>query len=234
MATFKAFKLIGVRIEYYKLKRMIGEVYRGLGLKSLVCLWMFLGLTPFSLAEKKILILGDSLTAGYGVELDEAYPARLQEILDEHDLDYKVIGSGLSGETSAGGLRRVDWVLRGAVDVAIVALGGNDGLRGIDVEDTRKNLEAIVEKIRAKNPETLIVLAGMQMPPNMGEGYTAAFRGMFPDIADSKDVELIPFLLKDVGGMAELNQPDGIHPTPEGHKLLARNVWEVLEGLLEL
>lgn len=204
-----------------------------LGLRSLVCGLVFLFGTTFSFAEKSILILGDSLTAGYGIELDQAYPALLQELIDARGLDYKVIGSGLSGETSAGGLRRVDWVLRGAVDIVVVALGGNDGLRGIDVEDTRKNLEAIVAKIRAKSPEAKVVLAGMQMPPNMGEAYTTAFQGLYSEIAEKMGTELIPFLLKDVGGVAELNQADGIHPTPEGHEVLARNVWEVLEGLIE-
>ena len=211
---------------------MMGEFMRGMGFRFFGCLGLFLVLASGVVAEKKILILGDSLTAGLGVEQEEAYPARLQELIAEQGLDYIVVGSGLSGETSAGGLRRIDWVLRGAVDVVVLALGANDGLRGIDIDDTRKNLEAIVEKVRAKKAETKIVLVGMQMPPNMGEAYTSAYREMFPELAEGMGVALVPFLLKDVGGVAELNQPDGIHPNPEGHRILARNVWEVLEGVV--
>lgn len=202
-------------------------------LKSLGYCFVFLSLVSFSFGEKNILILGDSLTAGYGVDLEQAYPAILQEYIDEAGVDYKVIGSGLSGETSAGGLRRIDWVLRGPIEIAVIALGGNDGLRGIDVEDTRKNLEAIVDKVRSKRPDAKIVLAGMQMPPNMGEAYTASFSALYTDVSERKNTDLIPFLLEGVGGVVELNQADGIHPTPEGHKVVAKNVWAVLDGLLK-
>ncbi|WP_232065240.1 arylesterase [Rhodocytophaga rosea] len=183
-------------------------------------------------SPKTILFFGNSLTAGYGLDPSQAFPALIQAKLDSLNLPYKVINSGLSGETTAGGKSRISWVLREKVDVFILELGGNDGLRGIDVQSTRQNLQAIIDTVKAKNPETRIVLAGMQIPPNMGPDYTAKFRGIFSELAEKNNTALIPFLLENVGGIPSLNLPDGIHPTPEGHKIVAENVWKVLQPVL--
>ncbi|MBQ0736173.1 arylesterase [Aquimarina celericrescens] len=183
---------------------------------------------------KTILCFGDSLTAGYGLDdIDDAYPAILQSRLDSLGLQYTVINSGLSGETTAGGRSRIGWVLNQKVDVFILELGANDGLRGVPLTETRENLQAIIDAVRSKNPETKIILAGMQLPPNMGPEYITEFRAIFPELAQKNKLELIPFLLKDVGGIAALNQADGIHPTAEGQKILAKNVWAVLEKVVK-
>ncbi|NAS13076.1 arylesterase [Poritiphilus flavus] len=179
-----------------------------------------------------ILFFGDSLTAGMGLEPDEAFPAVIQEIIDSLQLNYKVINAGLSGETTAAGKNRLSWLLTQQVDVFVLELGANDGLRGIPLTETRGNLQAIIEAVRKENAETEIILAGMQIPPNMGPEYTSEFRSIFPDLAEKNDLHLIPFLLKDVGGIAELNQEDGIHPTAEGQRILAQNVWQVLENVI--
>lgn len=179
-----------------------------------------------------ILFFGNSLTAGLGVEPEEAFPALIQEKLDSLGLDYEVVNAGLSGETTAGGRNRIDWVLNQEVDVFVLELGANDGLRGVPVEETKKNLQAIINTVREKNPDTEIILAGMQMPPNMGRDYTSRFSNIFPDLAKENDVHLIPFLLENVGGIPELNQNDGIHPTAEGQKILAENVWDVLKPIV--
>ena len=176
-----------------------------------------------------ILFFGTSLTAGMGLDPNDAYPALIQEKLDSLDLPYQVINAGLSGETTASGRNRIGWVLNQEVDVFVLELGANDGLRGIPLDETRKNLQAIIDTVRSKNPETKIILAGMQIPPNMGQEYTSEFRNIFPELAKKNKLHLIPFLLEDVAGNPELNQQDGIHPTAKGHKILARNVWEVLE-----
>ncbi len=183
-------------------------------------------------SKKTILFFGNSLTAGYGLEMNEAFPALIQDKIDSLDLPYRVVNAGLSGETTASGNSRVEWVLQNEVDIFILELGGNDGLRGISTEETRKNLISIIEKVRQENPEVQIILAGMQIPPNMGEDYASKFRKVFPEVAEEKNTALIPFLLKDVGGMPELNQSDGIHPTAEGHKIVAETVWQVLKPLL--
>lgn len=186
--------------------------------------------------EKVILFFGNSLTAGYGLDdPSRAFPGLIQQRLDSLGYEqYKVVNAGLSGETTAGGLNRLDWVLeRQPVDIFVLELGANDGLRGIDPEETRKNLEAMIEKVREANPEVKIILAGMMVPPSMGPEYSRAFRQVFPEVAEEKNVALIPFLLEDVAGEAELNQGDGIHPTEEGQKILAENVWEVLEDKLK-
>ena len=180
---------------------------------------------------KTILFFGNSLTAGYGVEPSEAFPALIQNIIDSLQLGYKVINAGVSGETSSGGNSRVSWILRQPVDVFVLELGGNDGLRGIPLTETRKNLQAIIDKVRAKYPAAKLVLAGMQIPPNMGRQYTADFRQIFPDLAAKNNIALIPFLLQGVGGEVKLNQQDGIHPTAEGHKIVAENVWKVLKDV---
>ncbi|MDT0649183.1 arylesterase [Autumnicola edwardsiae] len=178
---------------------------------------------------KTILFFGNSLTAGMGLDPNEAFPALIQEKIDSLDLNYEVINAGLSGETTAGGRNRIDWVLNQNVDVFILELGANDGLRGVPLEETRRNLQAIIDIVRKENPDIKIILAGMQIPPNLGQEYAAEFRNIFPELAEENNVALIPFLLEDVAGNPELNQQDGIHPTAEGQKILAQNVWEVLE-----
>ena len=181
---------------------------------------------------KTIVFFGNSITAGYGLEMSEAFPALIQREIDSLALPYKVVNAGVSGETSSGGDGRIDWVLRQPVDVFVLELGGNDGLRGIPVTETRKNLQSIIDKVKAKNPAVKIIIAGMQIPPNMGKQYTGEFRSMYPELAKKNDIALIPFLLEGVGGEAKFNQDDGIHPTAEGQKILAQNVWEVLKGVL--
>ncbi|WP_297706304.1 arylesterase [uncultured Eudoraea sp.] len=182
--------------------------------------------------SKVIVFFGDSLTAGYGLDTKEAFPAVIQQIVDSLNLNYIVVNAGLSGETTASGRNRLDWVLNQKADVFILELGANDGLRGIPLHETRQNLQDIVDSVRKKNPDTVIILAGMQIPPNMGQEYTAEFRRIFPDLADKNETLIIPFLLDKVAGIPELNQEDGIHPTVEGQKIVANNVWEVLEPVL--
>jgi acyl-CoA thioesterase I len=191
------------------------------------------GNTPKN-AKPTILFFGNSLTAGYGLDPDQAFPALIQNKLDSLGYDYQVINAGLSGETTASGNTRLDWVLeRQPVDIFILELGANDGLRGINPEETQRNLESIIDKLRVVNPEIKIILAGMQSPPNMGPDFTSKFQQVFKDVAQDKNVALIPFLLEGVAGEPELNLPDGIHPTPEGHQMVAKNVWEVLKDKLE-
>lgn len=180
-----------------------------------------------------ILVLGDSLTAGYGIGKEAAFPALIQQKLQQQDLAYEVTNAGLSGDTSAGGLRRIEWVLRKPVDILILELGANDGLRGVQPDETYKNLQAIIDKTKAKFPDVQILVAGMQMPPNLGSQYTDAFRELFPRLAEANEAALIPFLLKDVAGRPKLNLEDGIHPTAEGHQIVAETVWTYLEPLLE-
>lgn len=196
---------------------------------------LLLGAVTMTAAEpamKTLLFYGDSLTAGYGVDPDEAYPALLQKKIDAAGLSWKVVNAGLSGETTAGGLRRLDWILRQPVDVFVIELGGNDGLRGIEPEVTRANLQTMIERIRAKHPRVTIVLAGMQIPTNMGSDYARAFAQIYPSLAESAQAVLIPFLLENVGGIPELNLPDGIHPTPAGHRIVAETVWKTIKPLL--
>jgi len=181
---------------------------------------------------KTILFFGNSLTAGYGLEPEESFPALIQDKIDSLNLPYKVINAGNSGETSAGGKSRIDWLLKQKVDVFVLELGANDGLRGIPVSETTANLQSIVDQVKAKYPDVKMVMAGMQVPPNMGNQYATQFSRIFKNIADKNDMAYVPFLLNRVGGIAELNQSDGIHPTAEGQKILAENVWEVLEELL--
>ncbi len=179
-----------------------------------------------------ILFLGDSLTAGLGVAETEAYPALIEQKLKEKNLPFSVINAGISGDTTAGGLARLDWVLQKKIDVLVLALGANDGLRGLPVAQTKANLQAIVERVKAKNPGVKIVISGMQIPPNMGGEYGASFRAIFTELARANQAALVPFLLEGVGGNDGLNQADRIHPTAAGHRVLAENVWRVLEPLL--
>lgn len=181
----------------------------------------------------QVLILGNSITAGYGVEDEEAFPARLQQRVDSLGWDVNIRGAGVSGETTAGGLRRISWLLRRPVDVLVIELGGNDGLRGVNPESSQENLQAIIDSTRARYPESRIILGGMQIPPNMGEQYTRAFRQIYPTLAERNEIELIPFVLEGVGGVDSLNLDDGIHPNPAGHRIVAQNVWTVLRPVLE-
>jgi acyl-CoA thioesterase-1 len=183
-------------------------------------------------ASHPILFFGDSITAGYGLEDGLAFPALIQEKIEEAGWRFEVVNAGLSGDTSAGGLRRIDWLLREPVDVLILELGGNDGLRGTSPEVTKQNLQAIINQVRLKNTDTRIILAGMQIPPNLGQAHTRRFQEIFPELAESNDAVLIPFLLKDVGGIRSLNQTDGIHPTAEGHRIIAETVWDTLKPIL--
>ncbi|MEL7268155.1 MAG: arylesterase [Bacteroidota bacterium] len=184
-------------------------------------------------SEKIILFFGDSLTAGYGLELEEAFPALVQKRLDSLDFKYTVINSGLSGETTSGGRNRLNWVLKQKVDVFVLELGANDGLRGIPLVETRKNLQAIINLVKEKNEDTQIILAGMQIPPNMGPEYTTEFRKIFPELATENEIALIPFLLEGVAGIPTLNLEDGIHPNTEGHQIVLENVWAVLETVVD-
>jgi len=184
-------------------------------------------------STRTVLFYGDSLTAGYGIDREQAFPALIQARIDSLGWDFEVFNAGLSGETSAGGLRRIDWILRQKVDVFVLELGANDGLRGIDLKDTRSNLQGIVVRVRAKYPDVVVVVVGMQMPPNLGPEYTAEFKGLYSSLAEQNGAALIPFLLAGVGDRPELNLPDGNHPTVAGHKVVAENVWAVLGPLLE-
>ena len=181
---------------------------------------------------KVILFFGDSLTAGYGLSPEEAFPALIEKNCIANGNPCKAINAGLSGETSAGGLSRIDWILRQPIDVFVLELGANDGLRGLPLDQTKKNLQAIIDKVKAKNPKVKIVIAGMLVPPNMGPDYTSKFRKIFPELAKKNNATLIPFLLQDVAGHEKLNLADGIHPNPEGHKIVADNVYKILNPLL--
>ncbi|WP_088124847.1 arylesterase [Roseivirga misakiensis] len=182
--------------------------------------------------KKKIIFFGDSITAGYGLSSEQAFPALIQQKLDSNQMAYEVINAGLSGETSAGGLGRIDWILKTKPDVFILELGGNDGLRGLSLDETEKNLKAMVGKVRAKNPDAVVILAGMQIPPNLGQDYTNRFKNLFAKVAKETDSELIPFLLDKVGGYPELNLPDGIHPNVRGHQIVAETVWNDIKKYL--
>lgn len=206
-----------------------------LNISHCLILWLLLGLGSVLGAapeRKTLVILGDSIAAGSGVDPDEAFPALLQDRIDQRKLSFEVVNAGVSGDTTAGGVRRIPWILKRRVDVLLVELGGNDGLRGIKPQETRSNLEKIIDLAREKYPEVQVVIAGMQMPQNMGEEYTREFRDLFPAIAREKKTDLIPFLLEGVGGKPDLNLPDRIHPNPKGHKIVADNVWSVLEKVL--
>ncbi len=182
---------------------------------------------------RTIVFYGDSLTAGYGLDdsATQAFPGVIQQKIDEAGLGWRVVNAGLSGDTTSGGLRRIDWVLRRPADVFVLELGANDGLRGLPLELIRDNLNAIIDRVLAKNPATRVVLAGMRMPTSMGD-YAPEFDALFPELARERGLVFIPFLLEGVGGVAELNLPDGIHPTAEGHRRVAETVWPVIEPLL--
>lgn len=200
----------------------------------LVILTGCLSLTAGVAAEQKtLLFIGDSLTAGYGLDPDEAYPALVQKKIEAAGLPWRVVNAGLSGDTTAGGLRRLDWILRQKVGMIVIELGANDGLRGIAPEVTQANLKKIIERIRSSVPAAAIVLAGMQVPTNLGPEHTKQFAAIYPTLAKECSVSLIPFLLEGVGGHPELNQADGIHPTAEGQIILAANTWAIVGPLLQ-
>ena len=198
----------------------------------LFALILMLGLPTFQDKEKTIIFYGDSLTAGYGLGPEYAFPALIDKQLEEEGKSFKVVNAGVSGETSSGGLTRIDWVLNQKVDVFILELGANDGLRGIPPEETLRNLQGIIDKVHAKFPDCKIIIAGMMVPPNMGPEYSKKFATVFPSLSKNNDAPLIPFLLEGVAGDPDLNLPDGIHPTAEGHKIVARNIMKVIEPYL--
>lgn len=197
-----------------------------------ICLLLLCFTKAYAQETKTILFFGDSITAGYGLEPEQAFPTLIQQKIDSLDLNYDVVNAGLSGETSAGGLRRVDWILRQKVDIFVLELGGNDGLRGIDPQNTKQNLQGIIDKVYKTYPDSEIVLTGMEAPPNMGGLYTTEFRSVYQELAAENDVIFMPFILEEVAGDPELNLPDGIHPTAKGHQIVADNLWEILEPVL--
>jgi acyl-CoA thioesterase-1 len=186
---------------------------------------------PGSSDAKNIVVLGDSLAAGYGLDPSVAFPALLQKRIDDAGWKFRIVNAGVSGDTSAGGLRRLDWLFKRRFDILVLELGGNDGLRGLPPEALKKNLQTIIERTREKYPAVQIVLAGMKMPLNLGP-YALEFERVYVDLAKEQNLALVPFLLEGVGGKVELNLPDRIHPTAEGHKIVADNVWAVLKPIL--
>lgn len=190
-------------------------------------------ITTSKTTTKKIMFFGDSLTAGYGLDdVADAFPGLIQQKIDSLQLPYTVVNSGVSGETTAGGKNRINWVLNDKPDIFILELGANDGLRGVPLSETKNNLQTIIDAVKKKYSNTKIVLVGMQIPPNMGQDYTNEFKNIFPTLAEKNKLKLVPFLLENVGGVAKLNQSDGIHPTAIGHQILAKNVWQVLKDVL--
>lgn len=199
---------------------------------NLTLLLSIVFLFSFKAEKTTILFFGDSLTAGYGLSKEQAFPNLIEQELKEAGHDVDVINAGLSGETSAGGLNRIDWILKQPIDIFVLELGANDGLRGIPVEATTKNLQAIIDKVKEKYPDTKIIIAGMMVPPNLGQDYSRKFRSMFEHLADKNDAMLIPFLLDGVAGDDSLNLPDGIHPNVEGHKIVADNVLTAIKRII--
>jgi acyl-CoA thioesterase-1 len=182
--------------------------------------------------KKLILFFGNSLTAGYGIEAEDAFPGLVASRIDSLGLDYRIINGGLSGETTASGVARLEWFLEEEPDIFILELGGNDGLRGIAISETEKNLRAMIQMVKAKYPKTKILLAGMQIPPNMGQEYSSGFKDLYPRVSQEENLTLIPFLLEGVAGNPTLNLPDGIHPTEEGHLIVFETIWEFLAPLI--
>jgi acyl-CoA thioesterase-1 len=188
--------------------------------------------SPVTAERPSVLFLGTSLTAGYGLDPEQAYPALIQRRIDSAGLDYQVINAGVSGETSAGALRRVDWLFREPLAVLVVETGANDGLRGLPPDTLRANIQAIFDRAKQLRPEPKLVLLGMRMPPNYGRAYAEQFQEVYRELARRNDAALVPFLLEGVGGVPSLNQPDGVHPTVEGQRRMAETVWRVLEPVL--
>lgn len=188
---------------------------------------------PAQEKQKTIIFFGNSLTAAFGLNVSQGFAGRIEKRLDSLHSGFKVVHAGNSGETTAGGVSRVDWVIsQGKTDIFVLELGGNDALRGLKVSETEKNLQMIIDKVHQKNPDCTIVLAGMYAPTNMGKTYTSEFQAIYPRLARKNKIPLIPFLLEGVGGVPKLNQADGIHPTPEGHLIVTENVWKVLKDYI--
>jgi len=207
-------------------------VFFGIALGLCIFLPALCAQTPPPVPAKTVVFLGDSLTAGLGVQPTEAFPALIAEKIRAAALLFEVENAGLSGDTSAGGLRRIDWILQRRIDVLVLELGANDGLRGLQLNSMKANLQAIIDKAKAKNPQVKIVLAGMQVPPNLGAEYATGFEKVYAELARENNAVLIPFLLEGVGGHRELNQQDLIHPNAAGHRLVADLLWRTLEPLL--
>lgn len=201
----------------------------GRALLSLLLLMAAVGAAP---QGGVILFLGDSITAGYGLEMAQAYPALIQEKIDAKGWRFKAVNAGQSGDTSAGALDRLDWLLKNKVAVLVLELGGNDGLRGLPVESTRKNLQLLIDRTKGKYPSARVIIAGMKVPPNMGREYGQKFEAIFTELAKKNEAPLIPFVLEGVGGVPTLNLPDGIHPTAKGQEIVAATVWKTLEPVL--
>jgi acyl-CoA thioesterase-1 len=193
---------------------------------------LFIFLTGAAPQGGVVLFLGDSITAGYGLEPSQAFPALIQERINAKGWRFRVVNAGQSGDTSAGAMDRLNWLLKNPVEVLVLELGGNDGLRGLPVESTRKNLQLIIDRTKAKYPSAKIVIAGMKVPPNMGRDYAGKFDAIFTDLAKKNQAPLIPFVLEGVGGVPALNLPDGIHPTAKGQEIVAATVWKTLEPVL--
>lgn len=197
-------------------------------MKYALAVWLSLFVT---LAQgKTILVMGDSLTEGYRLAKEEAYPFLLEEELRKKNPEIKVINGGVSGSTSASALKRLDWYLRAKPEIMILALGANDGLRGVKIEETRKNLEGVIERARERGMK--VILAGIRLPPNYGKSYVEKFDALFPALAKKYDLPFIPFILEGVAANPKLNLPDGIHPNAEGHKIMTQNVLKVLRSHL--
>jgi acyl-CoA thioesterase-1 len=188
--------------------------------------------TPVADARPVLLCFGTSLTAGMGLAPEEAFPALLQHKVDSAGLAFRIVNAGVSGETAAAGLRRIDWLLQQPIAVLLLELGANDALRGQDLAEAKRNLQEIINRTRARHPGVRVVVAGMEAPPNLGRRYTREFRDLFRDLARENDAVLIPFLLEGVAGHADLNQADGIHPTAAGARIVADRVWKTLEPVL--
>ncbi|MBL7829239.1 MAG: arylesterase [Saprospiraceae bacterium] len=182
--------------------------------------------------KKAIVFFGNSLTAAYQLSKEQGFPALIQKKIDSLGLEYQCINAGLSGETTADGVNRIDWVLQQPMDIFVLELGGNDALRGLPITESKKNLQLIIDKVKAAKPSCKIVVAGMMAPPNLGATYTNAFRSMYPDLAKQNKTALIPFLLEGVGGNPDLNLEDGIHPNIQGHQIVAETIWKVLKSVL--
>lgn len=199
---------------------------------SLVLFFFSFSYSVLAQESKTILFFGDSISAGYGIEPQQAFPAIIQDKIDSLGLNYEIINGGLSGETSAGGLRRINWVLQRNIDVMVLELGGNDGLRGIELSSTKQNLQQIIDRAKANNPAMEIIIAGMQVPPNLGTEYTQEFQRIYPELARENQLVLIPLILDEVGGNKKYMQSDQIHPNVEGHKIVADKIWNVLREIL--
>jgi acyl-CoA thioesterase-1 len=197
-----------------------------------VAISLFIMLAAAAPQSGVILFLGDSITAGNGLELSQAFPALVQQKIDAKGWRFKAVNAGQSGDTSAGALDRLNWLLKNPVEVLVLELGGNDGLRGLPVETTRKNLQLIIDRTKKKYPSARIVIAGMKVPPNMGREYGDTFAAIYADLAKRNKAPLIPFVLEGVGGVPALNLPDGIHPTAKGQEIVAATVWKTLEPVL--